>query len=384
MPGKENHILYHAIGLMSGTSLDGLDIAFCKFRLQNGTWSYKLLKAKTYPYNPEWRHILSSAEQKPAEELARLHAAYGHFLGKKVNRFLNEFKIKKNGKGIFVGSHGHTIFHQPEKKFTFQLGSGAAIAAECGLPVTCDFRTLDVALGGQGAPLVPIGDKLLFPGFDYCLNIGGIVNISLLNPGAETQKDTVGKAEKTGPAKRRFLAFDICPANIIFNNLANKLGKDFDRDGRIARSGKVSDPLLNELNSLDFYTLPPPKSLGKEWILKNFFPVLDRHTISIEDKMRTVAEHTGLQIAAQINRQAKTEKRKLLVTGGGAQNKFLISRIKSLCKAEVIIPDKQTINFKEALVFAFLGVLRNRKETNCLSSVTGARKDNCGGAVYLP
>lgn len=370
MPGKDTTktTTCNVIGLMSGTSLDGLDLAYCKFTFNKG-WEYNILAAKTYPYTSEWREKLSAVEKKSSEELAALHSEYGHFIGKAIVKFLTELSFPRGLTGkrnIFISSHGHTIFHQPERKFTFQLGNGAAIAAECNFPVVCDFRSNDVALGGQGAPLVPIGDKLLFPEFDFCLNIGGIANISFDNP----------KGER--------LAYDICPANIVLNYLAATKGKVYDKNGEIARAGSVSKKLLKVLDSLNFYSKKPPRSLGKEWIMKYFYPVLNRYNISPEDKMRTVVEHIAIQINSQLVQQNKTGRKKLLITGGGAHNKFLVERIKANSFLNIIIPEKITIDFKEALIFAFLGVLRIRNEVNCLSSVTGAKKDNCGGAIYLP
>lgn len=353
---------YHVIGLMSGTSLDGLDIAYCQFT-QGNAWNYRILAGKTYPYTKEWREKLSSIEKKSAEELAFLHSEYGHFLGKTAKKFIAENSIKAD----FVSSHGHTVFHQPEKKFTFQLGNGAAIAAECGLPVVCDFRTTDVALGGQGAPLVPMGDKLLFSEYDFCLNIGGIANISF------------------DSHRKQRIAYDICPANMVLNYLANKAGKEYDKNGNMAKAGTVFQKLLDELNSLKFFSSKPPRSLGKEWVLKEFFPVMERHKISLADKLRTITEHIAVQICSQLsNRRPATENRKLFITGGGAHNQFLVERIEALSPARIFIPDKLTIDFKEALIFAFLGVLRRINETNCLASVTGAKRDSSGGAVYLP
>ncbi len=388
---------------MSGTSLDGLDVAHCNFSLKKGKWNYKILAAKTFSYSKEWKEKLSSVEKKSAEELAQLHSEYGYFTGEFVKKFISEFKVKAD----FVASHGHTIFHQPGKKswqlvaavgskkiktpFTFQLGNGAAIAVESGLPVVCDFRTTDVALGGQGAPLVPIGDKLLFSEYDFCLNIGGIANV--------TRWKTEGRRREK--KKLSLVAFDICAANMVLNFLSHKLGKEYDKNGAIAKSGKVNKKLFKELNALKYYSLKAPKSLGKEWFMKEFFPVLNKYKISVEDKMRTAVEHIAFQISSQFKKVSGLQL-KILITGGGAHNKFLVERMKEnldlrfnripnthrsvslKCPLDICRPDKLTIDFKEALIFAFLGVLRIRNENNCLASVTGASRDNCGGAIYLP
>ncbi|MFA6924399.1 MAG: anhydro-N-acetylmuramic acid kinase [Bacteroidales bacterium] len=350
---------YNVIGLMSGTSLDGMDLAFCNFTFENNFWSFKILNAETIKYSCEWGKILKNLNKSNSLEFIQIHNEYGRYTGRIVKDFIEKNKIKPD----FISSHGHTIFHQPEKKLTFQIGNGAAIAAECGVNVVCDFRTLDVALGGQGAPLVPIGDKMLFYEYDFCLNIGGISNISF---------------DKNGHR----IAFDICPANIVLNNLASQLNKEFDENGEIAASGKINKNLLNELNRIGYYKTLPPKSLGIEWLEKNIFPLLKKTNISVEDKLKTFCEHIAVQISNIINFE-NNKKLKTLVTGGGTHNKYLLSKIREFSKSKIIIPDKKIIDFKEALIFAFLGVLRIRNEINCLKSVTGAKKDNVGGTVFL-
>lgn len=348
---------YRIIGLMSGTSLDGLDIACCTFEQNGESWSYKIEEAVTYKYNEEWSKKLASIHNSSAYEFALANTKYGYYVAEKVNEFISD----KNIKGIdLIASHGHTIFHQPEKNFTFQLGSGAAIAGRTGITTVCDFRSLDVALNGQGAPLVPIGDALLFSGFEYCLNLGGIANISFDNNGKRA-------------------AFDICPVNLVLNTVAQKLGKTYDSEGDFARSGSLNNKLLDKLNNLDFYKTTGAKSLGREWVEQVFFPVLNSFEISAHDKLNTVCEHIALQIA----KHAKNTTAKMLVTGGGAYNSYLMERLKVHIQAEVIIPDNQTIEYKEALIFAFLGLLRFEQKNNTLASVTGASTDSTGGAIYL-
>ncbi len=346
---------YNVIGLMSGTSLDGTDIAYCHFVLDNRRWKYNILDAVTIEYTDNWKSRLTNSMNTNAETLALLNIEYGHYLGKITNEF-----FKKGGfTPDLISSHGHTVFHQPKKKLTLQIGDGAAISAETGIPVVCDFRSKDVALGGQGAPLVPIGDRLLFSEYDQCINIGGIANISF---------------EKNN--KR--IAFDICPANMVLNFLSQRLGYKFDEDGKIASTGKANANLLSELNSLEYYNQSPPKSLGKEWVFDTFIPIIHKYSISVQDTLNTVTEHIAEQISSSLQKQGRT-----LITGGGANNTFLINRIKEKSEAEIIIPDQMLIDYKEALIFAFLGILRLRKEPNCLSSVTGASNDNCGGAVFM-
>jgi len=344
---------------MSGTSLDGIDVAFCHFEHSGQKWQYHIIKASTYKYPVAWKKRLSEAGSLSALDFSFLHVEYGAYLGKIVKRFISKNKINPD----FICSHGHTIFHQPDKMLTVQIGSGAAIASETGYTTICDFRTTDVAFGGQGAPLVPIGDELLFGDFDICLNIGGFANLSYKN-----------KTER--------IAFDVCPANIILNQLAKKLGKDYDSGGRSARKGIVLEKLLAQLNCLEFYKLKPPKSLGREWLESKFVTKLEGYQeYPADDVLCTVTEHIASQIADSVN---KTKAKKVLVTGGGAFNTFLLELIRKRCKAAIVLPDKEIINYKEALIFAFLGVLRIRNENNCLKSVTGARKDNCGGSVYVP
>ena len=349
---------YNVIGIMSGTSLDGVDLAFCRFIHENNTWNFEIVCAETVAYSEFWKHSLLGLEDTDALTFQQAHLDYGLYLGGLVSDFI----IKNSIKVDFVSSHGHTIFHQPEKKLTVQIGAGNAIAAKCKLPVVCDFRSLDVALGGQGAPLVPIGDKLLFSEYNYCLNLGGFANVSY-------------------EYKDQRIAFDICPVNIVMNAICEKLGKPYDDGGALAKDGLASRYLLNELNELAFYkkTLNTPKSLGKEWVVKNIDPLLECYELAEEDLLRTFCEH----IAFQIGRALKDKpKGKLLITGGGAYNHFLIDCIKQQTGHQIIIPDKKILEFKEALIFAFLGVLRMRNEVNCLASVTGAQNDNCGGAVY--
>ena len=254
------------------------------------------------------------------------------------------------------------FFINRKRESPFRSGRVPAIAAETGLPVICDFRSLDVAFGGQGAPLVPAGDRHLFPEYDYCLNLGGIANIS---------------CEENG---ERF-AFDICPANMVLNNIASHLNIPYDPFGSLARRGKINRKLFRELGRLDYYQRRPPKSLGKEWVMSDFLPLLEQAHISYEDKLRTVTEHIAHQISVILKPDPE---KKMLVTGGGAFNIFLVEKIREKCRTEIVVPGDDIVNFKEALVFAFLGVLRWWNEVNCLKSCTGASQDTCGGAVYHP
>lgn len=348
---------------MSGTSLDGLDIAYCEFSKKGKRWSYLIKTASTIDYSLQQKKMFSDLMKTSAEELAFADAQFGSFVGKSVKKFLSSKKLKAD----FICSHGHTIFHQPVRAFTYQLGSGASISAECQLPVVSDFRSLDVALGGQGAPLVPIGDQLLFSDYDFCLNLGGISNISF-------------------ESKKKRIAFDISPVNIVLNALSKQKGLEYDESGKLASAGNVDQELLKALNLLDFYKQKFPKSLGNEWIDDHVFPIVNSSSISIEDKLSTFCEHIADQLQLVIEKVPSPVKKKrtLLITGGGAFNTYLINRMRDKLKGkvEVIIPDKNIVMFKEALIFAFLGVLRIRNENNSLRSVTGASIDSIGGALY--
>ena len=344
----------NAIGVMSGTSLDGLDICYANFIYKEAKWSYNIIQTQCIEYSQTLKSRITNAHLSDAKTFAQLNTDFGIFIGKTVKTFLETHSAKPE----LVASHGHTIFHQPENNLTVQIGNGANIAAETGVNTICDFRSTDVALGGQGAPLVPIGDEYLFSDFDACLNLGGFSNISFKKDG-----------------KR--IAYDICPVNFVLNYYMMKIGKEFDEDGATARSGKINLDLLDKLNGLDIYKNKGPKSLAREDVEKEFLPIIDSFKLYTEDKLATFCEH----IAIQISKQLPTGK--ILMTGGGAFNKFLMERITNHSSdCEIRIPDTQTINFKEALIFAFLGVLNLYDIQNCLSSVTGATANSIGGALY--
>lgn len=342
------------IGLMSGTSLDGLDMCYTEFNLERGKWSYKILKADSEEYPLEIKTQLANAQNMTALEYALFNSDYGLYVGRRVKSFIDKYDLKPR----YIASHGHTIFHQPSKRFTAQIGSGAGIAAESGVDTICDFRTTDVALWGQGAPLVPVGDRNLFAEFSYCLNMGGFSNISF-----------------DGGDRR--IAYDICPVNYVLNHYTRGIGLEYDKDGEIARSGKIHEKLLDNLNNLDFYTKSGPKSLGREWVEEVVIPLIDSYELPIEDKLTTFCEHVAVQIGSHI------KSGKVLLTGGGAFNKYLVERMAQRApQCEYYVPDAMTVNFKEALIFAFLGALYAHDIPNCLSSVTGAKYDNIGGALY--
>ena len=348
--------VYHLLGLMSGTSLDGLDMALCRFVYDGKKWQYEMLQCETASYPSEITDLLTAAYSGTAYELALADQRLAHFMAASVNRFLAKASCRPD----YIASHGHTIFHRPDLGITLQIGSGAVLAAQTGIPVICDFRTADVAMGGQGAPLVPIGDELLFADYDACLNLGGFSNISFRQNGHR-------------------VAFDISPCNMALNDLARQLGQPFDRDGEMAAQGRIESALLNQLNALSFYALRGSKSLGREWYEQTFLPIVAASHASVHDKLRTVTEHIAMQLAAVI---VQVSGDKVLVTGGGAKNSFLLQCTRAHCQHQLVVPDAMTVDYKEALIFAFLGVLRLRGEVNCLADVTGAPKDHCSGAIY--
>jgi anhydro-N-acetylmuramic acid kinase len=340
---------------MSGTSLDGLDIASCVFIRRGEQWQYQIEEAECVSYSDDWMRRLNEAPCLNGYEITLLDTEYGFFIGGQVKEFCQRYNLQPD----LISSHGHTVFHDPAQHISLQIGKGAAISAVTGLPAVSDFRSLDVSAGGQGAPLVPVADKLLFSEYGFCLNLGGIANISY------------DEGEKR-------IAYDISPCNLILNRLAEQAGKKYDEGGALARSGKIDENLLDQLNAWAYYRAAPPKSLDKEALLKEWLPILEANAATVPDKLATVTEH----IAQMIGIALKKSSGRVLVTGGGAFNAFLIERIKQHCKAEVIVPDENIVAYKEALAFAFLGLLRVLNEPNCLKSVTGARENIVGGALY--
>ncbi|MBP6759724.1 MAG: anhydro-N-acetylmuramic acid kinase [Flavobacterium sp.] len=355
---KKNN--YNVIGVMSGTSLDGVDLSHIKFHLDNNKWNFEILESETIGYSQSWINHLKSAVDYSEIELDKLNQEYTTLLASIISTFIEKHKIENLDA---VCSHGHTILHQPQNGFTLQIGNLLEISALIHQTVVCDFRVQDVKLGGQGAPLVPIGDRILFSEYDYCINLGGFSNVSF---------------EQNG--KR--IAFDISPVNTVLNFYANQLGLNYDDKGKISRTGKINNDLLDELNALDFYQKTFPKSLGFEFVKGTVLPIIESFEIPIEDKLRTFTEHIALQTAMALD-CFETRKGQMLVTGGGAYNDFLIERIQShLPEMELIIPSPKILEFKEALIFALLGILKLRDEINVLSSVTGAKTDHSSGIIY--
>ena len=347
---------FYVIGLMSGTSLDGVDLVYIRFN-KNEEWNFDIINSKTYPYEDSVTKLLTHISKKSLDEVKKIDVEYTKKLAQIIREFIDEFSINKID---FISSHGHTAIHDPSNSFTYQIGNLPNLSNEINHNVICDFRVQDIEFGGQGAPLVPVGEKYLFQEYDSFINLGGFANIS--NHKGES-----------------LIAYDICPVNIVLNNLSKKIGKDFDNKGSIASSGKLILNLYEELENLKYYQSSPPKSLGIEWVDANIFPLINKYfDYPIEDLLNTLSNHIANQISNNLN-----DFDKVLVTGGGAYNDYLIDIIRSKTDSKIIIPSKNIIEFKEALIFAFLGVLKYLNINNCYSSVTGASKDHCSGKIFL-
>ncbi|MEO9513760.1 MAG: anhydro-N-acetylmuramic acid kinase [Flavobacteriaceae bacterium] len=354
---------YKVLGLMSGTSLDGLDLAYCHLWKNNDTWAFSIEHTREVQYTEKMQDYLKNAIYLSEEAHDQLHKDYGVWLGEQAKNFIEAYNLQVD----FISSHGHTSHHRPEDGFTFQLGDGQLLSNVSQKQLVCDFRTKDVSLGGQGAPLVPIGDRLLFHDYEFCLNLGGISNISF---------------EKDG--KR--IAYDIGLANMPLNYITHKMGFAYDENGKMARSGKLDSDLLEKLNQLEYYKLAYPKSTGYEWFTKDVVPLIEMSKTSEHDLLHTFIHHNCEQLALEVHKYATKSQNKLFVAGGGALNQFFMDTLQEKLgeTIELVIPSKKLIAFKEALVFALMGVLRLENKVNVLSSVTGAKEDSCSGEVFFP
>jgi anhydro-N-acetylmuramic acid kinase len=360
---------YNVIGLMSGSSLDGLDLAYCEFEVKdNDVFDFKLICAENIPFLERWVTRLKHLPQQNALTFFRTHTYFGHYMGDMVNDFIKKYNIKPD----FIASHGHTIFHDPERQMTAQIGDGAALAARTGLTVICDFRTNDISIGGEGTPIAPAADRYLFSGYDFYLNVGGIANV-------------------TCNANGKMIAFDVGPANQVFNGLANVVDLEYDNGGELAKTGQVDEGILALLEEFEYFTADYPKSLGNGWIQSEILPLYLSLDCPLEDKLRTSIEHLAFQIAYSIEQIIVTEDFEkesytLFATGGGVLNTFLMEEVQKkldLLNIRIVIPEKDIIDYKEAILMGLMGVLRMENKVNCFSSVTGAQRDTIGGAVYL-
>jgi anhydro-N-acetylmuramic acid kinase len=387
-------MVYKVIGLMSGSSLDGLDIAYVHLQEQAGSlqqtqrlWDFELVHTDCFPYPEVWRERLAAAPGLAARDFQLLHTEFGHYLGGQVLRFVEAHGLEYQVQ--LIASHGHTALHWPERRMTAQLGDGAALAATTRINVVSDLRSMDIALGGQGAPIVPIGEKLLLPGYSFFLNLGGIANISAHGASAAAAREGLAGVEATTAGG--FVAFDVCPANRLLNELAADEGLAYDKGGALAAGGRVDEALLRQLNALPYYGMGWPKSLANEFGLQTVLPLLRPDGLPTADALRTYTEHIAEQIEQAVRQLLAAaggngETVRMLVTGGGAHNTFLMMRLRERLAelgVEVVVPEKALVDFKEALVMALIGVLRWREENNVLASVTGASRDSIGGAVWI-
>ncbi|HMY83372.1 MAG TPA: anhydro-N-acetylmuramic acid kinase [Saprospiraceae bacterium] len=364
--------VYHGLGVMSGSSLDGIDFALCRFTFDetadNPILEWHIVEAETFELSVFWEERLKKAYLASAKELWLAHVTFGKYIGDLANTFMKRLDIKPN----FISSHGHTVFHEPQNHMTLQLGHGAAIAGATGYPVICDFRSTDVALNGQGAPMIPIAENLLFSEYPLCLNIGGIANIS-------------------ARVDSHYIAFDVSPANQVLNKLASLAGQAFDQDGLTARKGILQPELIIALNKMEYFAAPYPKSLDNNWIMKEFYPVIKNFDYSPEDKLNTLCNFIAQRISQELKLICQREQtnfsgKNMLVTGGGAYNQYLMECIAEICRNEngiqVSIPPKTIIEFKEALLMALAGLLRIKNIPNMMKTVTGSMVDNIGGCIY--
>ncbi|MEH1009364.1 MULTISPECIES: anhydro-N-acetylmuramic acid kinase [unclassified Winogradskyella] len=349
---------YKVIGVMSGTSLDGIDLIYATYDVVDAHWDFKIHDAETVKYSAQWKLQLGALVNQSMDQLQDIDSLYSKYLATVISTFIKQHHIKDID---FIASHGHTALHQPKQGVTYQIGNLQVLADVLNEKVICDFRVQDVEFGGQGAPLVPIGDRLLFKDFDYCLNLGGFANVSF-------------------ESKNKRIAFDICPVNIVLNYYVSKLNLEYDDKGKIASTGQVNEALLFQLNTLRFYNEQAPKSLGLEWVELNIFPLIEPYKLETKDILRTFIEH----VAIQVSRILTESNTKVLVTGGGVYNDFLMDRINHFSKSKIVIPENEIIEFKEALIFGLLGVLKERNEVNCLKSVTGANQNHSSGKRLIP
>jgi anhydro-N-acetylmuramic acid kinase len=356
---------YKALGLMSGSSLDGLDLAFCEFSINNDQLDWNFLIGETLPFSEMWQARLAHLPVQNAQVYAKSHIYLGYYFGELCNTFLKKHKVQPD----FIASHGHTIFHDPERRYSAQIGDGAAIAATTGIQTIDNFRTQDIALNGQGAPIAPIADRYLLKGYDFYLNLGGIVNISC-------------------NANNQFIAFDISGANQVLNRLANELGLPYDAGGQVAASGKLIQDLFAKSNDLEYLNTTYPKSLSNQWVQESLVPMFVDHEGSIPDKLCSMVHHIGFQIQQSIHQIVKKEKLSqnafnMIATGGGAHNSFLMKIISDYNpNINIEIPDRNIIEFKEAIMIALMGVLRLEGIPNTIHTVTGAARDTISGAIH--
>jgi anhydro-N-acetylmuramic acid kinase len=358
------------LGAMSGSSLDGLDLAVSQFDFsENGELRHwVLLEGTTIPFSESWRKRLSSLPDATAVELAVADADLGAWIGQAASSYLSQLKVSVDA----IASHGHTVFHFPDRGLSLQIGSGAAIAAQTGITTVDDFRMQDVQSGGQGAPLAPLADQLLFPEYVLLLNLGGIANLSM----------------RFGA---KYIAFDSTGANQVLDALAKQLGIPFDDGGQQAAKGQLIPDLLKQALALPYHKQSYPKSLGNDWVQQQLLPLYKSAQGSIPDKLHTACRQIARCIAADLAKAIEHEglmpdQARMMVSGGGALNTFLVQCIREecekICSLAVELPSPAVIHYKEAVLMGLMGAMRLRHQANVLPSVTGARRAVCGGAVH--
>ena len=365
---------WRVLGIMSGSSLDGMDLALCEVRLDRSTTPtgvahFALLAAETLPYSDLWQRRLANLPDQDARTFARTHTYFGHLTAEFALDFLQRHRTTAD----FIATHGHTVFHEPDRNHSAQIGDGAATAALTSVPTIAQFRQTDVAAGGQGAPIVPLFERLVLGAYAFFLNLGGIANLSYHAPDGRT------------------VAFDVTGANQPLNALAGLAGQPYDADGALARSGTPVSELLERLDALPFLEQPYPKSLSNQWVVEHLTAPLLAYPASIADRLATAVEHTARQIGMAVRRVAERENvpdtdRTLYVTGGGAFNGYLLERLRTQLPPgmNLHIPPSDWVQFKEAMLMALLGAFRWEGVPNVLPSATGARRATVNGAVYLP
>ena len=357
--------LLYGLGIMSGTSLDGIDICYVEFKKEDDSY-FKIINSKTFKYNSIWLNKLSDVHLKNDLQIKKIDLEYGMLISQKIIEFKNDNNISNLD---FISSHGHTVKHKPPY-YSIQIGNGKVIRDLTNVTTINDFRSQDIRLGGQGAPLVPIGDKYLFGNYDSCLNLGGIANISFGNSG-------------------NIKAFDVCGCNILLNKYSKIYDREFDEFGQLSSRGRVIPELIESLDSISYNQIEGPKSLDKEKLLKDNYKVIDEYLANKSDidlkrigydVLATIVEHISNEIFSVVSKQNNLKN--ILITGGGAKNIFLIEQIKRKINCSVIIPDEILVDYKEALIFAFMGKLRLQNKINCLKTVTGSKKDHSSGTIF--
>ena len=383
------------LGLMSGTSADGIDVALARISGAPPSLNAKLLGHTSFNFPSALRkEILRIAEQQPisAGELSQLNFRLGHIYADAVLGACKRFKVAPKRIDL-IGNHGQTIFHQgqPANYFgkpiasTFQIGEGSVVAARTGITTVSDFRPADMALGGQGAPLVPYVDYLLYRHANLgrvSLNLGGIANITVIPASAKPSQ---------------VFAFDTGPANMLIDALVQHFTHSrqrFDKDARLAQSGRSIPAFLNELMKDPYLKLAPPKSTGREYYGRVYVQMLlalgRKHHAKPNDLIRAATIFSALSIVDALNRFVLRKHRiqQLIVSGGGAQNPLILAQLSAALPGVAVLPSSHfgiREDAKEAFAFALLAYETFHQRPANLPSATGARGPAILGKIsYAP